>query len=226
MLQLDLVGLRHRHAAILGEPVARVDADHPALPGQAAHRFDDGRREQPETVVGNQDRVAARGRLLEGLEDFRHQRRPGCAEAVAVDADHLLPTRAAAAGENARLGGGGAILGAVHQRDVGAALAQELQEPLADRIVADDADRLDLGPQRAEVGDGVGGAARLQLGALVADDEHRRLAADAIGLAVDEFVGDQISHHGDARAGESIEQLLEVLIHAALSLSHPTQGEQ
>src|SRR5712664_1079250 len=93
-------------------------------------------------------------------------------------------------------------------------------EAPADLVVSHQTDGLHLPPQGAEVHDRIGCAARLQLRGFVADDQHRRLAADALGLAVDELVGNQIAHCRDSRPREPAEELPEVGIHGHQFRTH------
>ena len=221
LLQLDLVGLRHGDAAVPRDSGARVDAHGAALRREGTDGVHHRGRKETKPVVGDEDRVALPGRLGERLDELLRQRCSGRAGAVPVDAEHLLAAGVLPAREDASLGGGRAVDGE-DRGIVGAAVAQQRPQPPADLVVADQSDGLHARPQGAEVHDGVGRAAGLQLGGLVADDQHRRFATDAVGLAVDELVGDQIADRCDSRAGKPFQKLREVRVHAALPLTlHP-----
>src|SRR5204862_8264362 len=116
---------------------------------------------------------------------------------VAVDAQHLLPPRVLAAGEDAGLGGGGPAGGDEDAARIGSHAAQHSAQAFADSVVADEPDGKDARAERGNVCGGVCAAPQAKLALLEADDEDRRLAADAIGLAVEVPVGDEILYQDD-----------------------------
>ena len=59
------------------------------------------------------------------------------------------------------------------------------------------------GAERVDVVGGVGGAAEPHLALGEAQDEDRRLARDARGLAVEVLVGDEVADDHDAPAGKA-----------------------
>ena len=72
------------------------------------------------------------------------------------------------------------------------------QQPPARLVAADHADQRRAAAERGDVVGGVAGAAGHDLGRVVLEDQHRRLARDARHAAVDELVGDEVADDGDA----------------------------
>ena len=83
-----------------------------------------------------------------------------------------------------------------------AALLEAPPERAALVVRADRADRDRRAAERAHVGGGVAGAARETLLAREAEDEDRRLAADAPGMAVDEAVEDEVARDREPAPGK------------------------
>ena len=79
--------------------------------------------------------------------------------------------------------------------------------PLADLVVAHQADRAGARAERRDVAGGVARAAGHDLRAVVFEDQHRRFARDAGDAPVDEFVRDEIADHEHARLAEAIHDL-------------------
>ena len=77
------------------------------------------------------------------------------------------------------------------------------------------------GAERADVVDGVRPAAEPHVGRVVAQDQHRRLAADALDAAVDELVGDQVGEHQHAPPAEASHQRLEPARGRGVTSSRP-----
>ena len=85
------------------------------------------------------------------------------------------------------------------------------------RVLAHDAERQRLAAERPDVVHGVRAAAQAHVARLVLQDQHRRLAADALDTAVHELVRHQVGEHQHAPATEGADQGLEPrgLAHAA-----------
>ena len=111
------------------------------------------------------------------------------------------------AGEHSRLARG--AIAASHQDavDRDAAGGERVEQGAPRLVVADEADRERPAAERVDVGDRVGAAAGHQVLAVVAEDEDRRLPADALGRAADEAVGDQVAEHEDGLLREPVDQL-------------------
>ena len=130
------------------------------------------------------------------------RRRGVTGAARAVDAHDLLLRRVHAAGEDAGLDG----------RRIA---PRRARRPCARRAAAPPAavrrpssrpttpTTSTRGAERRGIVRGVAGAAGHDLGRVVAEDQDRRLARDAIDLAVDELVGDQIADDDDRGRGRT-----------------------
>ncbi len=70
-------------------------------------------------------------------------------------------------------------------------------------VAADHADGSGMRAERPKVGHTVGGAPRGEHAALLVQDEHRSLAGDALDVAEDKLVSDEVSEHGDRQSDES-----------------------
>ena len=90
------------------------------------------------------------------------------------------------------------------------------QQPAAGLVAADDADQSRAAAERRDVVGGVAAAARHDLGRVVLEDQHRRLARDARDAAVDELVGHDVADDGDRPAPQRVDQREE------LRRIHPT----
>ena len=186
--------------AIAGEGVARVDEDrNPPRPRQRAS-CGQRRRDEARAVVGDQHGVGLGDR---GARGDGEGGAPGRADPVGrepVDAHDLLLGRVDAAGEDARLHRR-AKPGRPHQAASIDARRQRPHQAAARLVAADERDEADAGAERG----GVGGGARAagdDLGRVVREDQHRRLARDPRHAAVDVLVRDQVADHGEAPRSE------------------------
>ena len=111
------------------------------------------------------------------------------------------------AGEHPRLAGG--AIAASHQDavDRDAAAGEQVEQRAPGLVVADESDRQRPSAQGVQIGDRVAAAAGHQLLAVVAEDQHRRLSADAFRSAADEAIRDQVAEHQDRLVREPVDQL-------------------
>src|SRR4029079_16376035 len=87
-------------------------------------------------------------------------------------------------------------------------LGDEMREELiARRVVANDGHRQRHAAEGDDVVDGVATAAEENVFAILAEDQHRRLAGDALRRAVDEAVGHNVAVDDDQPPGHRLGQL-------------------
>ena len=176
-------------------------------PSRAVERHRERRIGGAEAVVREHE-DAATGRALEqaalelGPLGSRERQR-----ILDVEADHLLLDGVACAGEHPCLAGG--AIAASHQDavDRDAAAGEQVEQRAPGLVVADESDRQRPAAQGVQIGDRVAAAAGHQLLAVVAEDQHRRLPADAFRRAADEAIRDQVAEHQDRLFREPVDQL-------------------
>ena len=105
-----------------------------------------------------------------------------------VIADDLLAARVRHAAEDAYFGRRRVAIGAENAAAVDPLLAQRRDERVAWNVLAQDRDRDRQSAEGEDVVDGVAGAAEEDVVPVLAEDEHRRLARDALRRSVDEAV--------------------------------------
>ena len=188
--------------------VARVDQHRhrPAAGEERPHQAGDhGRRQQPRPVVGDQHRVGAAQRPP-GRTDPRLTPRLGNRIAgVTVDAHDLLLGRVDAAGEDPRLDRR-PIAAGPHDGRVSTPRgnAASTRRPGSSRPAS--ATRSASPPSAATFCGGVAGAAGADVGGVVLEDEHRRLARHAGDATRHVLVGDEVAQHDDAAAARGPQQ--------------------
>ena len=209
VLDLRLVGDRHRQPAMLQHPVARVEQHRhrgAALPPRQAalEAGHEPRRDQPRAVVRHHHRVASRDRVLRG-PGHRVPRLRGNRGPVPIDPHHLLPGRVDAPREDAGLRRR-PIARQPDEAGPREAAREAPDEAAAGIVPPDETHEPGLRPEGGHVAGGVARAPRPHLGGVVLEDEHGGLARHAVDAAVDELVGDDVADDEDAGPPERSDQ--------------------
>ena len=194
-LDFRLVRRAGGQAAVVQQPVARVEQHRnrtaPRPPRHdRANRVGERRRDQARAVIRQQHGVARVERRPDLLRERRADRFVERPPRLAIDADHLLPRRMNATGQNARLDRRPVLAGADDVGLVHAAM-EAGQQPASFGVGADQTGEARPAAERGDVVGGVAGAAGNHLRRVVLEDQDRRLARDARHRAVDELVGDR-----------------------------------
>ncbi len=210
-LGLLLVGRRAGQPVELAQSVAAVGDHHARIAHRRARRRHQLGHRRAVTIVGEHRHPGAAGRGGEARGERSARRLRHGLVGLAVVAHHLLLDAGRRAGEDAHLGRRRPTRHRHQAVDRHVARGEGGDELAAVRVVADAADRQRPPAQRAHVGHRVGAAAGRERLARPAQDQHRRLAADALRMSGDETVGDQVDEQEDRLALEGVDQLEQAL---------------
>ena len=203
LFDFGLVRRAGRHPAIAEQRVARIDQHRRrAAPGatKGLLRFDDERRRHRATaVVGHEQRVAA----CRGLQQVRAERAAISRRRTARGRRRDRFARPAAWPNGCRRRESASSSACGTLSDARPAARRRARRSTSSRrrpVSSCPAKPIDDGraAERRDVIGGVAGSSGDDLGRVVVEDQHRRLAGHARDVAVNELIDDQIAEHRDA----------------------------
>jgi hypothetical protein len=193
--------------------------------GQHAHAerpgvVDDGRQQAGRAdalvVVADEDDVALAQVAVDDQADLVLDRVADGPAVLVIDAEHLLRVPVLGAADVALLDGGGPARVADDPLVVDPLVGQHLADAAAVVVAADDAGQHHPGAERPQHGRHAARAAEPLLAPVGPQQDHRRLLADALGVAPDVAVEHQVAEHQHARLAEVLHQVDQFLGHRSL----------
>ena len=180
---------------------------HHGAKSRSLDRFQDlrnvGRMEETVTIVGDEHSPTLGKGPSEAASQVLLLAGGHFGGTARIDAHHLLFHRVGAPGQNSRLGRSLIAVGGPEETGRDAMAGEALQQRIARGVVPHAPHRDRVGPQRLQVGHGVGAASGKQVRPLVIQDQHRGFTGNADRLAITEFVQYQVGQNEDRDRGDS-----------------------